>query len=355
MELKYTPYKIFHFPEVIDSFKSKPESISPPIHVRIKPINLCNHHCWFCSYKADGVELGETMRTQDQIPEEKMLEIADDLVDMGVKAVTFSGGGEPFLYKPLLRTAQRLVEGGIKIASLTNGSRLTGEPAEFFAQYATWLRISLDAWDDKSYTASRKVRDGEFSRLMRRIRDFIRLNGVCALGVNLIVDHKNARHVYDTVCLLRGIGVNNVKVSPCIISNDAQKNLAYHQSIFSLVRKQVEQLISKSPSDSFELFDAYHEFDTKFDKDYEWCPYLQLLCVIGADLNVYSCQDKAYTDSGLLGTIQHQRFAEFWISGREKFFRINPSHGCRHHCTANRKNLMLHEYLQTHPDHQAFI
>lgn len=355
MKLKYTPYKIFHFPEVFNSFNVESESTPPPVHVRIKPINLCNHHCWFCSYKADGVELGEAMQTQDQIPEEKMLEIVHDLVDMGVKAVTFSGGGEPFLYKPLLGTAQRLVEGGIKVASLTNGSRLSGELAEFFAQYATWLRISLDAWDDESYTTSRKVREGEFSRLMERIKNFTRLNGTCVLGVNLVVDHKNARHVYDTVHLLREIGVSNVKVSPCIISNDAPKNLAYHRPIFSLVRKQVEQLMRESSGDDFELFDAYHELDTKFEKDYEWCPYLQLLCVIGADLNVYSCQDKAYTDCGLLGSIQHQRFAEFWIKGRGKFFRINPSHDCRHHCTANRKNLMLHEYLQAHPDHQAFV
>jgi len=355
MKLKYTFYKIFHFPEVINSLKSESESFSPPIHVRIKPINLCNHNCWFCAFKSEGVQLGETMRTQDQIPEEKMQEIADDLVDLGVKAVTFSGGGEPFLYKPLLRIAKQLVEGGIQIASLTNGSRLSGELAEFFAHHATWLRISLDSWNDESYMVSRKVRDGEFSCLMRRIRDFISLNGFCSLGVNLVVDQKNAKHVYDTVNLLRGIGVNNVKLSPCIISNDSQRNLDYHRSIFSLVRKQIEQLKSESPSDSFELFDAYHELNTKFDKDYEWCPYLQVLCVIGADLNVYSCQDKAYTDSGLLGTIKHQRFTEFWFNGQEKFFRINPSHDCRQHCTANRKNMMLHEYLQTHPCHQAFV
>ena len=38
------------------------------------------------------------MDQKDQIPEDKMTEIVEDLVNMGVKVVTFSGGGEPFIY-----------------------------------------------------------------------------------------------------------------------------------------------------------------------------------------------------------------------------------------------------------------
>ena len=37
------------------------------------------------------------MVARDFIPKAKMMEIIDDLVDMGVKAVTFSGGGDPFI------------------------------------------------------------------------------------------------------------------------------------------------------------------------------------------------------------------------------------------------------------------
>jgi len=121
------------------------------------------------------MQLGEDMDQKDQIHEEKMMEIAEDLVNMGVKAVTFSGGGEPFLYKPLLKVSKKLIDGGIQIASLTNGSKLEGELAEYFAHNGTWLRISLDAWDDASYTASRGVLDGEFYRTLKRISDIVKL------------------------------------------------------------------------------------------------------------------------------------------------------------------------------------
>jgi len=48
---KYSDYKILHFGEKIKSFKT--ETVSAPIYVRVKPINLCNHGCFFCIY-SDG-------------------------------------------------------------------------------------------------------------------------------------------------------------------------------------------------------------------------------------------------------------------------------------------------------------
>ena len=355
MTLAYTPFKIFHYPDTLSSMSSESGSPEAPVHVRIKPINLCNHHCWYCAYKAEDMQLGEDMDQKDQIPEDKMMEIADDLIDMKVKAVTFSGGGEPFLYKPLLKVSKKLIDGGIQIASLTNGSKLEGELAEYYAHNSTWLRISLDAWDDASYTASRGVRDGEFKRLLKRISEFAKFRGSCVLGISLIVDQKNAKHVYEIVQLLRESGVNNVKISPCIVSNEGEENNLYHQQIYSSVRSQVDRLLEDLSNSDFELFDAYHELETKFDKNYDWCPFLQALCVIGADLNVYSCQDKAYTDKGLLGSLKEQGFAEFWKDSKSKLRKINPAKDCRHHCVANHKNQMLHQYLNTDPIHKVFV
>ena len=175
------------------------------------------------------------------------------------------------------------------------------------------------------------------------------------LGISLIIDQKNANHVYKIVQLLRESGVHNVKISPCIVSNDGEENNTYHRQIYTSVRSQLDRLKKDYHENDFELFDAYHELETKFDKNYDWCPFQQALCVIGADLNVYSCQDKAYTDKGLLGSLKEQGFAEFWNDSKSELRAINPSKDCRHHCVANQKNQMLHEYLNTDPVHQVFV
>ena len=106
------------------------------------------------------------------IIKEKMMEIIDDIIEMGVKAVTFSGGGDPFYYPHLVEAVRKLVQSPVKFASLHNGSRLQGELAELFAFYATWLRISIDGWDDKSYAEYRGVPMGEFSKVMSNLNNF---------------------------------------------------------------------------------------------------------------------------------------------------------------------------------------
>ncbi len=356
MGLLYTQMKIFHFKEKIDSLPQTSSEILSPVHIRIKPTNVCNHKCRYCAYIAEALQLGKDMVQRDSIPQEKMLEIIDDLVEMKVQAVTFSGGGEPFCYPYLLETVKTLAQTPIKFASLTNGSRLQGELAEIFAYHGTWLRISIDGWDDRSYSGYRGIALGEFTKVLRNIEQFKKLGGKCYLGVSIIVDQKNAEHIHGLISRMKNIGVDSVKVSPCIVSNDGRENNEYHQPIFEKAKEQVQRSISDCQGEGFEIFDAYHELDNKFVKEYTWCPYLQILPVIGADLNIYPCHDKAYNlDEGLLGSIKEQRFKNFWFSEKNQFFTINPSIHCKHHCVANIKNRILLEYLNADQEHLRFV
>ena len=107
----------------------------------------------------------------------------------------------------------------------------------------------------------------------------------------------------------------------------------------------------------FKIIDHYHEFPDRFDKEYKTCPSLQFLTIIGADAKVYSCHDKAYTKLGLLGSIENQRFKDFWYSdkNRERMQAINPSIDCQHHCAEHKRNLLLHEYLAVDSEHMEFV
>jgi len=349
--------KIFHFTDKILSLPQSNNQILPPLHVRIKPTNVCNHNCSYCAYRCDHMQLGKDMNNTDYIPEKKMDEIIDDFKDIGVKAITFSGGGDPFCYPYLLNTSKKLINTDIKFAALTNGSQLKGEIAKIFSKHATWIRISIDGWDDESYSLYRKVPKGEFTKIINNIINFINLNGKCYLGVSIIVDKLNADHLFDLLKLFYDIGVNSIKISPCIVSNDPHSNNAYHKPIFKKVKDTIlRSMEAFCHKPSFQLYDSYHEIDQQFEKNYEWCPYLQVLPVIGADLNIYSCQDKAYNlSSGIIGSIKEISFKEFWFSNKNNFFKINPSNDCNHHCISNSKNKMLLEYLNSDNDHLSFV
>lgn len=356
MGLLYTKMKIFHFKEKMDSLPASVDRILPPVHIRIKPTNTCNHNCWYCAYRTDNLQLGKDMVVKDRIPEEKMTEIIDDIAEMGVKSVTFSGGGDPFCYPYLLETVKKLSRTPVKFASLTNGSLLSGEVADVFAHKGTWLRVSIDGWDDESYSAYRRAKDGEFTKVMKNMEDFKRLSGKCYLGVSIIVDRKNASHIYELTARLKDAGVDSVKIAPCLVSNSGKESNEYHKQIFQQVKGEIARTIGKFRDKEFEIFDSYHDQLETFNKEYNWCPYIQVLSVIGADLNVYSCQDKAYNiKEGLIGSIKNMRFKDFWFSGKNRFFGINPSVNCAHHCVADAKNKLVLEYLDADREHLEFV
>jgi len=352
----YTKMKIFHYKEKLNSLGREDDEIKSPIHIRIKPTNVCNHNCWYCAYRAAHMQLGQGMVVRDMIPRDKMIEIIDDLSEMAVKAVTFSGGGEPLVYPHLPETVKKLIELDISFATLTNGARLNGEIAELFAHKGTWVRISMDGWDDESYMKYRGCGDGEYTKIIKNIANFKKMNGECLLGISLILDKDNAKHVSRQLKFYKTLGVNSVKVGAAIVSNDSSQNNEYHRSFFPKTKRLIWQAKEDLEDASFEIFDAYHELEDNFEKDYSWCPYLQILPVIGADLNIYPCQDKAYNlKHGLIGSIKNQCFKDFWFSDKDKYYKIDPSKDCTHHCVANAKNKLILEYLEADKGHLGFV
>jgi len=350
----YSRLKALRFPDRLGALEGGPPAA--PVHLRIKPVNACNHHCWYCAYRADNLQLGDQMKLRDRIPDEKMDEIVDDAIAMGVKAVTFSGGGEPLLYAGLPHAVERLAAGGVRTATLTNGALLKGPVAQAFAEHGTWIRVSMDAWDGPSYAASRGVGENAYAETMTNLTRFAATGTKCALGVSYIVGKDNAAHIAAFCRQARDSGVSSVKLSACVVGNSAQENNDYHAPLAGLVAEQVARA-RELERPGFRVVDHYHRMDERFDKDYRRCAYLQFLVVIGADCAVYSCQDKAYTDSGRLGSIKERSLKDFWFSdeNRTRMAGIDPSRDCRHHCVSHTKNQLLNEYLSLDPEHADFV
>ena len=134
MKTSYSAIKVFHHREILDSIEKG--EIDAPLYIRIKPTNICNHHCRYCTYGSGNTnqktENRDLISYTDMIPRQKMLEIIDDRGDMAVKAVTFSGGGEPLTYPYIVETVKRIKEKNIELSLISNGQLLHGEIAELF-------------------------------------------------------------------------------------------------------------------------------------------------------------------------------------------------------------------------------
>jgi MoaA/NifB/PqqE/SkfB family radical SAM enzyme len=349
----YSALKVFGFPDHTGPGNG---ALRAPLHVRIKPVNACNERCWYCAYRLDDLSLGEDMDTHHAIPAPKMAEIVADLIAMNVRAVTFSGGGEPLIYAPLAETVRALAAGGIKVGCLTNGLALRGEVAAALAEHATWVRISIDAAEETGYARSRRVPEAFFGRVLDNVEAFVRTAHGCTVGFSFIVTADNADAIFDFCKLALRVGARHVKLSACVVSNDAAENNRYHEPLAAVVAEQIAAA-RRLENDGFEVLDHYHALPDRFERPYRACPMLEYLTVIGADCTVYTCQDKAYTVTGTLGSIAERRFRDFW-SSPENAARVrgwNAAADCRHHCVSHAKNLLLTEFRALDPEHAAFV
>jgi len=327
--------------------------LTAPIYVRIKPINACNQRCFYCCYQDETYGLTDNFRPSDKIPFDKLKEIINDLSDMGTRAITFSGGGEPLLYPNIVEVAELALSRGLKISLITNGELLSGSIAKVFGN-ASWVRLSLDGHNDDLFARIRKTKPDSFTRTIANLKEFAGIKAPgCELGINLVVNHLNYEHVYEMVEVMKSAKADHVK----IMGRLTRDFNIYHQPFFNTVRLQIEKAVKDLSADSFTIIDKYHEISELSVKPFPVCYYIQCAAIIGADQVVYSCHDKAYSKMGAMGSIKDRPFKDFWFSPelKEKLLAINPEQACHHHCVALNKNHFLSQLTHLNFHHIDFV
>lgn len=356
IEEAYGSFKIFWHPDKLKSFLE--EKIIAPIYVRVKPTNRCNHKCIYCAYDPDvKYILSEMFHRNDEIPREKMHEILESFQEIGVKAITYSGGGEPLIYPYIEETLEETLKKNIDLSIITNGQALTGRKADLLAN-SKWVRISLDSSNPQTFSKIRRVKESYFSELITNIENFAKKKkNDCEFGINFVVSQDNSDDVYQSSKFFKELGVNHVKITPVWLQDQF---FEYHLSIKEKVLNQIKMAKKDLDEENFKIFDTYeNDFERTgvCERDYSQCFMMQTVPVIGADCNVYFCHDKAYAKDGILGSIKDKSFKELWFSpeSEKKFKNFNPQKGCKHHCTGDLRNKLIHTSLNCSGRHINFI
>ena len=354
---KATPYsnlKIFAHAQALHDI-GEGKRIAP-IYIRIKPTNYCNHKCYYCSYADNELGLRDSVNKQDQIPWEKMQEIIVDMEDMGVKAVTFSGGGEPLVYPYIVEAMQGILNAGIDLSIITNGQLLKEERAEVLAK-AKWVRISFDSANAETYAKVRQLPLKAFDEVCDNISKFSKIKqSNCELGVNFVINHENASQVFDMAQMVKDLGVNHIKYTARVTKD----LFAYHEPFKTSVIDQIHRAKDELESETFRVINKYEgDFDSAlvFHRCYDKCYINQIFTVIAADSKVYFCHDKAYVKEGVVGDLKDKSFKELWFSEEtvRRYQEFHAQKECDHHCVYDDRNELLNKFYSLDEQHINFI
>lgn len=355
--MKATPYsnlKIFAHPEKIDAMRNNLRT--SPLFVLINPTNKCNHRCYYCSYADDVLGLRDRVEPNDEIPWDKMREIIGDLSEIGTKAVIFSGGGEPLVYPRIVDTLNDVVRRGIDLAIITNGQLLNGERAEALRN-AKWVRISFDSADAETYSRVRNISLDCWGKVCDNIREFSKIKSQsCELGINFVITHDNAKHVYEAAKLVKRLGANHIKFA-ARVTKDLD---AYHAPFKDDTFAEIRRAVCDFADESFRIINKYEDdfgHDAVPERPYPKCFIKEISAVVGADSNVYFCHDKAYVSNGIIGSVKDKSFRELWTSDEtaKKFREFDPIAQCRHHCVYDDRNILLNTFFSLDTNHINFV
>lgn len=296
----------------IDQLQALREGKVPaPIHVQIVLSDLCNQDCSFCAYRMSAGlsrEMFGTAKTHNpnrKIPTKKAIEILDDCAAMGVKAIQFTGGGEPTVHPDhieIFRHAQAL---GMQTALVTNGVKMLPVPEILNMQ---WVRVSVDAGSEDDYKRIRRVSGVHWRKSWAAIESMREFGYEGTLGVGFVVTPENYRGICNATWLARKAGASNIRIG-AVFSSDG---IGFYGDCVEDITYEIEKA-KRLSSDSFQVIDLFGRRLGDLEggsPEHPFCGYQYFTTYIGGDLNVYRCCNTAYTPKGLLGSLVDTRFAD---------------------------------------------
>jgi len=291
--------------------------IPAPIHVQLILSDLCNQDCHFCAYRMSAglsnelFGTAETHNPNRTIPTPKALEIVEDCAELGVKAIQFTGGGEPTVHPDHLRVFRRAQELGMETALVTNGVKLVASDPAILGM--TWIRISVDAGDEATYAAVRRVPATHWGKMWANVRALApQFRGT--LGMGFVVTPENYRTIAAAAYLAREAGVTNLRVGAVF----SAEGPAYYGDLLPAIMDAIASAKELS-GPGFDVVDLFgrrlSDLEAGAPEDPD-CNYQYLTVYIGGDLSVYRCCNTAYTRAGRVGSLVDQRLRDAVLSYR---------------------------------------
>lgn len=345
-------------PYAVDKLAAHPEALrrlretgdGTLITVHLMPQNLCNQRCHFCSYRMPENKNSDAFDEGAHIQLPHLIELLDDLQEMGVKGVEVTGGGEPLAYPYAEGLWNGLAERGFDTALVTNGTLLRNRAA-LVTQRMKWARVSIDAATEETYATMRRAPRGHFRLAWAAVADLRKhqpQDPEFRLGVGFVLSNENVGDVYKFVRMARDSGADNVRLS--VTFSDQHKD--YFKD-HAAVEDAIQASIRAKHDFEDATFKVHNLIPGRWNEvlhpaqDYRRCPTKDLLCVVEGEGKVYTCCTFTGSLSGLYGKFtEHPKgFRGLWEDHAEWRRGMDASQYCQVTCLYRDRNLAMNALI----------
>ena len=342
----------------------------PPVHMQVVLSDLCNQLCNFCAYRMPdyssaqlfGVE--EEDGTVNRNPNRKMstrraLALLEEARALGVRAVQFTGGGEPTVHPDIVPIMEHAHTLGLETSLVTNGVKMSRALRELLVASSTWIRMSLDAGLADTYATMRRAPREHFDAAIENLTHLAKLrdakNSKLYIGVGFVVNRDNWREVLDAARIAYAAGADNFRISGLFQTGGDDYFEGFREEAAALCRRAEEMA---ETSIDFTVSNRFLERVADLEQgspDYSFCTYQNLTTYVGADLSLYRCCIYAYNDRGRIGSLRDRSLVDLWNSSEKRAdFAGFDARGCER-CQFNPQNRRLDRVVHARFDHVNFV
>ena len=313
-----------------------------PLVVDLDPTFLCDLKCPEC--------ISKPLLGPRSFPAERLITVAEELADAGVKAVVIIGGGEPLMHRGTPRLMEVLLQRGLSVGLVTNGTRLPFCSPKTLSQLS-WVRVSMDSAQAETYQAVRPSARGlrGFAIALRGIKHAVSSSsrvGYCFVAtVRRLPDGgywNNFDEIPQAAKLSKELGCAYLEVKAL---------MRYDHHVDSLTSGELEQLRhmvdeARTFADtdfrvilSGSMRSMIHDtLPARQEKSYTDCRMANLRTLV-TPTGVYVCGYHRGDERFKIGDLSNQSFADLWRSASQTL--VDPSRDCGFYCARHESNLRL--------------
>jgi MoaA/NifB/PqqE/SkfB family radical SAM enzyme len=317
---------------------------SAPVVVDLDPTSFCDLACPEC--------ISGKLLNQGRFTRERLSSLAGEFVAMGIKAVILIGGGEPLAHQGTQAIIHTLGEAGIAIGVVTNGTMIDRH-LPGLAEYASWVRISVDAATTDTYKTFRPNRNGHsvFDKVIGNMRKLAAVKKG-ALGYSFLVMVReeegrpvvsNHHEVLRGAELAKDIGCDYFEVKAMFDEQHHVVGIA--DEVLASVETQLEQA-RHLEGPGFQItnsstLQSLRDHDGPVQpKDYHRCGVTELRTLVTSS-GVYACPYHRGNPDAMLGDAVTESLVDIWENSDRSI--VDPARDCTFHCARHLSNLELHQ------------
>ena len=295
-----------------------------PVLIEFDPSNACNHGCYFCISSYIHLPESKNLETYSRkiMDKDILMSACQDFVEMGVRAINWTGGGEPTINPHLKEAIQYCGKHGIKMGMFTNGSLFDKfDLFETLVNNMTWVRVSVDSGTEETYNWIRRPKTGhDWNKMMSNLSKLISVNNQFGnkidIGTGFVITPDTYKEIVDFANTFKDMDLSYCQYKAEVVNKEREDGVQrevnfWKNEVQPRLDEAKEILGSKYQVNGYHIVDL-EEDPELYGRHYKKCLGSQLQPCVNADGNVYVCPNHRGYKQYSYGSLYEKSFKEIW-------------------------------------------